>query len=296
MINKICLIANIYAANGKLIHAAVKNVDAFLKESGSNYEIIESNDIPHAQNAALLAADRGETIFVLGGDGSFRVIAKVLQYTPAVVAMVPCGRGNDFARMLNVPLNPVAACAALINGTVKTVDMAAVNNEPFINVCSLGFDSVANEYANKLSFIQGRAVYVYSGLIAVLRSKPVLYHLEIDGVAIEHIGHTVSFANAKYYGGGMKIAPNASITDGYLDVILVGNLKKSRLLYNMPKIFKGTHIFEPGIQIVRAKKVRINTDAKLTFFADGDAVAEPPGIIEVHPKALHVLVPKGTVL
>lgn len=287
---KVCLLVNPYAAFGQPVRILEK-IEATLRRLNIHFYTLLTNDIPEAQKLAREAADNDEYIFVLGGDGTLRVIAEVLKYTQAVVTIIPCGRGNDFARVLNIPLDPIAACEVLANGIVKVIDMAEVNQKPYLSICSLGFDSIANEIANRTKFIPGSAIYVYAGLLALIHWKPAKFYVKIDGMSFEHIGYTVAVANSTCYGGGMQLAPQASMTDGYLDVVLVGDISKFRMLVNFPRVFRGTHIHEAGFSMKRAKQVHIETDAKYTVYADGDAISSPPADIRVLPNALRVLVP-----
>lgn len=289
---KVCLLVNPYAANGQPVRM-LKKIEATLTRLHINFYTFVINSIPEAQKLAREAADNDEYIFILGGDGTLRVIAEVLTYTKTVIAIIPCGKGNDFARVLNIPIDPIAACEALVNGVDKVIDMAEVNHKPYLSICSLGFDSVANEIANRTNFISGRAIYAYAGLLALISWKPATFYVQTDETSFEHVGYTVAVANSKCYGGGMLLAPNASITDGYLDVILIGNVSKTRMLVNFPRIYRGTHINEPGFKMIRAKFVHIETDSKYTIFADGDPIAPPPADVRILPRALRVLVPKN---
>lgn len=289
--NKVCLLVNPYAAQGLSLRV-LKKIEATLTRLKINFETVLAHNISQAQKLAQDAANSDEYIFVLGGDGTLRIVAEVVQYTEAVVSIIPCGRGNDFARILNIPIDPVAACVALAEGVIKIIDMGEVNRKPYLSICSLGFDSIANEIANRTKFIPGRAIYIYAGLRALMHWQPTTFHVEIDDTSFDHVGYTVAVANSKCYGGGMQLAPNASINDGYLDVVLIGDISKFRMLVNFPRVFRGTHITEPGFRMIRAKHVYIEADSKFTVFADGDPVSPPPANIRVLPNALRVLVPK----
>jgi diacylglycerol kinase family enzyme len=104
-------------------------------------------------------------------------------------------------------------------------------------------------------------------------------------------GYTVAAANSKAYGGGMFMAPEASLEDGLLDVVMVAQAPKLRFLRLLPTVFKGTHVQEPNIQVVRSARVEISADRPFTLYADGDPIAELPVTISALPGAVRVLVP-----
>lgn len=286
---KFCLLINPIAGNGQAIHI-LKKVEEALTHLSVNFRTVITENVQHAQQIATQAITRGEYIAIVGGDGTARAIAGILNELDGVLAVIPAGRGNDLVRMLKIPLDPVAACTVLASGVETTIDMGKVNNQPFLGICSLGFDSIANQLANKVRLIKGRAVYLYGGLRTLLGWKSIKFNLNIDGNAFEHIGYTVAVANSQIYGGGMYLAPTASMKDGLLDVVLIGNVSKFRMLLNFPRVFKGTHTKEAGFEIMHGRNIKIDTDSRFTIFADGDSISSPPANIQIIPNALRVLV------
>ena len=128
-------------------------------------------------------------------------------------------------------------------------------------------------------------------LRALAQSRPATFELVIDGRARGFRGYTVAAANSQAYGGGMFIAPDADLSDGMLDVVLVGEVGKLRFLGNLPKVFKGTHVLTPEVEVVRAHEVRISADRPFTAYADGDPIGDLPLTVRAVPQALRVLVP-----
>lgn len=287
---KICLIVNPYAGDGRALKILPK-IEKKLAALKLNFTTFLTNDIEHAQEIAKAGGARGETIAIMGGDGTLRAIAHALKYTNIPLAIIPIGRGNDLARVLNISLNPLEACTNLSSRNEILIDMAEVNGQGFLGICSLGFDSIANQIANRTNWISGPLVYAYAGLRALINWKPIKFSVEIDGHDFAHTGYTVAVANSKCYGGGMLLAPLASLTDGLLDIVLIGDISKYRIIKNLPRVFKGLHTKEPGFTMLTGKHVMINTDHKYTVFADGDAICPPPADIQVLPKALRIVIP-----
>lgn len=287
---KICLLVNPYAGKGKTLRL-LKKIENRLDQLPLHHHTIITSDIAETQELARTASSHGEYVAVLGGDGSARIVAEALMDHVGILAPLPGGRGNDFARMLGYPTDPVSACNILAYGKEIVIDMGVVNNHPFLTICSLGFDSVVNEYASKASIITGCFVYAYAGLRALPGWKAAQFTVTIDGKQFVHTGYTVAVANSRSYGGGMQIAPTASVRDELLEVVTLGDVPKRRILINIPRVYKGTHVNEPGFSIKRGYHIQVDCDSKYIAYADGDPVAQPPVSIKCIPNTLRVLVP-----
>lgn len=259
-----------------------------LEQMNVSFRCVISQDIPHALTTAKEAIQLDECVIAVGGDGSLKALAKVIIAENGIMGIIPAGRGNDFAKIINIPMDPIRACEVLVDGKEKRVDVGVANGEVFVTICTMGFDSVANAYANKTKWLK-KFVYLYGGLRALIDWKPVTFHLEIDDKPMTHIGYTVAAANGGIYGCGLKLAPEASVEDGFLDIVLVGNMSKMRLLQNFPRVYQGKHIHEPCIKILRAKKIKVNIDKPFDVYADGDIIAKLPVEIIVKPQALRIL-------
>lgn len=285
-----CVLVNPNAGQGRALKI-LAHVEETLYKLPINFRVVITEKISYAQKTAAHAIKQGELIAVMGGDGTARAIASIINEHNSVMGLIPAGRGNDLVRMLKIPTNPVSACEVLAFGVETAIDLAKVNDQPFLGICSLGFDSIANDLANQIKILKGKAVYLYGGLRALLNWESIKFRVNIDGTDYEHIGYTVAVANSQNYGGGLYLAPNASIQDGLLDTVFIGNISKLRMLVNIPRVFKGTHINEPGFKIIQGRSIKIEADEKYTIFADGDAISPPPANIKVMPNALRVIVP-----
>jgi YegS/Rv2252/BmrU family lipid kinase len=292
MARRISLIVNPHAGGGRAA-AAIPIVEAALTELGVGWHVESTRSLDHARELARAARDAGEVAVTLSGDGLVGVVAGELHGTGGVLGILPGGRGNDFARVLGIPREPAEACAVIAAGVERRVDVGEVDGRPFIGVASCGFDSDANRIANETTLVKGDLVYLYGALRALAEWKPARFELELDGrERLAFSGYSVACANSKAYGGGMFIAPDAELDDGQLDVVMSGRRSKRRALYDLPKVFKGTHVELPSVRIVRAAEVRVSADRPFTMYADGDPIAELPATVRVHARSLRVLVPR----
>ena len=292
---RIALLVNPSAGGGRAARLQPE-VEAALTRLELPYRVERTESLEHARSLAGTAAEAGEVVVTLSGDGLAGAAAGVLHHHPdAVLGVLPGGRGNDFCRVLGIPRDDIpAACAILRDGIEKPLDLGCVDGNPFIGIASLGFDSDANRIANEAPAKLGSLVYVYGALRALAAWEPATYTLTLDGDAGEHVytGWSVGACNSKAYGGGMYVAPDAELDDGLLDIVLCTTTSKLRFLTQIvPRSFKGTLAEMPEVHVLRARKLRVDSDRPFVIYADGDPIGNTPATIEVLPAALKVLVP-----
>ena len=286
------LIVNPNAGGGRT-EDALEEVTAALSELGLEHHVERTQSLEHAQELGRAAADLGEIAVAFGGDGLIGAVADAIKNTQGVLGVLPGGRGNDFVRVLGIPLEPVPACAVLRDGKVRPLDLGQVGDKTFIGIASCGFDSVANRIANETRIVHGNLVYAYGALRALAGWKPARFEVTVDdGEPLVMTGYTVAAANSGAYGGGMMMAPDASLQDGLLDIVLVGHAPKLRFLRLLPTVFKGEHIKQPNVQVIRGREVRISADRPFTMYADGDPIAELPVTVRALQSAVRVMVPR----
>jgi YegS/Rv2252/BmrU family lipid kinase len=285
------LIVNPSAGGGRA-GRALDGVRAVLSARGLEHHVERTRSLEHARELALEAAGAGETAVAFGGDGLVGAVAGALRNSDGLLGVLPGGRGNDFARVLGIPLEPRAACAVLAGGAVRELDLGEVSGSTFIGIASCGFDSEANRIANQTRLVRGNLVYLYGALRALASWHQANFTVTLDTGEVHALsGYTVAVANSKAYGGGMMMAPDASLQDGLLDVVLVGHARKSRFLRLLPTVFKGAHVNEPHVQVLRARKVEVAADRIFTMYADGDPIAQLPVTVRALPAAVRVIVP-----
>jgi YegS/Rv2252/BmrU family lipid kinase len=264
---------------------------------------------------ALRACKDGRTfIIACGGDGTINEVANgILQSGKDVeLGVMPSGTGGDFRRTLGLPVTPREAARALRDGETKLIDAGKVTFQDFqnktvsrffLNVSSFGLAASIIERVKSSSALdwlplgtaRGRANFALSTLQEVIGVDFVTARISIDGKE-EKTLNTVNFcvANARYFGGGMKIAPDAKINDGFLDVINIGDIRTAKIILNAYTLYNGTHIELPEVKYTLAKKIEARSiDASLEVFieVDGELPGKLPAVYEVVPNALKVRVP-----
>ncbi len=294
MSTPICLIVNPSAGGGK---AGRVLADVLVALDGHGLQVRSelTRDLAHARELAREACVAGEMVVCLSGDGMVGAVADVLREFPdALLGVLPGGRGNDLARVLGIPTDPIEACAIVAAGFSRKLDLGEVAGKAFVGIASVGFDSDANRIANEAPAWLGGLVYAYGALRALLFWRPARFQIELDPPGERHnfSGYTVGACNSKTYGGGMRAAPDALLDDGLLDVVVLESVSKLRFLTKiLPKVFSGAHVREASVKVFRAREIAVSADRPFTMYADGDPIGELPLRVHAIGGAVRVLVP-----
>jgi YegS/Rv2252/BmrU family lipid kinase len=255
-----------------------------------------------ARLAACQAAGEVDAVVAVGGDGTVGACAAGLADAGppgrsggpgvrAALAVVPAGGGNDAARSLGLPADdPLAAAGMLTRLRRRPADLATVAGRAYLNVAGAGFDSEVNRLANqRLRWARGRPRYVGAVLAELVVGRTASFELALDGQPERLSGWLVAVANGPSYGGGMLVAPRASLADGLLEVVVIGAIGKLEFLRTFPKVFSGRHVDHPAVAVHRAARVDLAADRPLAVYADGEPAGTLPATFEVRPAAVTVL-------
>lgn len=290
-VRPVVLIANPASGGGKVLRL-LPAVEGRLAELGIPFQTRLTRSLEHARELAVAAASDGAVATSFSGDGVAGAVAGALAgIDEALVAVLPGGTGNDFCRHVGIPQDPLEACELLVSGVPTAIDLGEADGRPFLGIASTGFDSAANEIANAAPRWLGRGIYVYGALAAIARWKPATFTVTLDGDERSFEGWSVIVANTSVYGAGMFVAPDARLDDGRLDVVLISRSSRVRFAATLPKVFKGAHVDDPLVTVVRAQEVRIASSRPFDVYADGDPIAALPSVIRALPGAVRVLLP-----
>ena len=265
-----------------------------LRDAGAQILVEYSRGLEHAAALAASAARRGHVVLGVGGDGLVGCVGGALAGTGAVLGIVPAGRGNDFARQLGIPADPAALARLLLDGEPREVDAVEANGIPVLGSVYAGVDAVANANANRSRLLRGSAAYYTGALRAVLAWRPADYRVTVDGTVLERRGYTVVAANSGYYGFGRRIAPDARVDDGLLDVVIIKEAPRTLFFAVMRELEDGSHVRRPQVEVLRGREVRIELDTPgrtLPYGADGELPGTLPVTARIMPGALRVLAP-----
>jgi diacylglycerol kinase (ATP) len=261
-------------------------------------ELVVSPEPGAPTKLALSAVESGRDLVACGGDGVVTEVAGVAADSGRRLAIVPTGAGNDFARVLGYdPKEPLRAFDVLANGTDRIVDLGRVNGRWYTCVTASGFDAEANRWANTVQRLSGTTLYIAAVVRTLAVYKPRRFRLTVDGDEHDVRAWLVAVGNGPAYAGGMRVAPDARLDDGRLDVTVVGDMSRLDFLVTFPRVFKGTHITHKKIETFRGARVELEaldqSDVPMDVYADGERVGPLPASMEAVRDALTVRVPSA---
>ena len=251
-----------YFASKKLCYCIITATSAQkLRQNLSEYLDINGNDC--------------EGVISVGGDGLAHLVLQLVVPRKVPFTVVAAGTGNDFLRALGWQLDGLTAQLDAATSRKPTpVDLGLVDSEWFGAILSTGFDSIVNEKANTLRWPKGPMKYNLAIAMELPKFRPLGYRIEIDGQIIETEAMLIAIGNGSSYGGGMKVCPDADMSDGLFDVMVLRPVSKFEFLRVFPKVFTGQHIHHPKVDIYRAAKVSLNAEA--IAYADGERIGGLP--------------------
>jgi diacylglycerol kinase (ATP) len=265
------------------------------------YDITEAPG--HARELARDAVARGyELVVSVGGDGTVNEVVNGLYDTGSIaeimLGIIGTGTGGDYIRTIGIPRAHLEACQCLRDpqkiavdvGVMEYLSGGVMERRLFVNFAGLGFDAeIVRTTTLKYKALNATASYLAGLLSTLLSYKNKAVTLLIDGETIEEKVCTVLLNNGKYGGGGMFAAPEADLSDGLLDVLIIGDLSKPDLLWSLPRVYRGTHLTHPKVTLKKAREIEINSDAPVSLQADGELLGGLPARCYVLPALLNVV-------
>ena len=294
MIESVTVLTN--PAAGPRTARATRAATARLRERGLHVTEIAGDTPDHSLELVrhTVAAGTGALVAV-GGDGLVWLAWQALAQTGIPLGIVPAGTGHDLARVLHLPSDPVAAADVVADGSTRTIDLGRVRaaGRPdywFGTVLASGFDSLVTDRANRMRRPRGRLRYNVAMVAELAHLRLLPYRITLDDDDLEVAATMVAVGNASTYGGGMRIAPDARLDDGLLDIVIVTSANRTRLLRLFPTVYRGTHVELDEVTVRRTRRVRLECPG-ISAYADGEPLGPLPVDVEAVPGAGVVLVP-----
>lgn len=310
---RIALVSNPTAGKGRGLRAGAA-VGRHLDVRGFDVDDLSSETAAEALDRARAAVAGGvDALVVVGGDGMVHLGVNACAGTDVPLGVVASGTGNDVAHGVGLPTHDVVAAAACISEQLavggRRIDAVRVTPDTgdvsgpsasgsagqqswFAGVLGAGFDAVVNERANGWAWPRGRMRYNLAIARELPMFRPIRYALTLDGSRKELSAMLVAVANAPSYGGGMRIAPDALIDDGLLDVLVLAPVSTVEFVRVFPSVFRGEHVSHPAVSVRRARTVHVESlDTPVIGYADGERIAPLPLGCEVVPGAVRLLAP-----
>ncbi|OBK70860.1 diacylglycerol kinase [Mycobacterium sp. 1165178.9] len=296
-IGKVIALTNPVSGHGAAVHAAQLAIAQLHRRGVEVVEIIgdDAQDARHLVGAAL---EKGtDAVMVTGGDGVVSNALQVMAGTDIPLGVIPAGTGNDHAREFGIPTKDAEAAAdVVVDGCTESIDLGLIRDSNgaekwFGTVAATGFDSLVTDRANRMSWPHGRLRYYVAMLAELSQLRLLPFRLVLDGTNEVDADITLAaFGNTRSYGGGMQICPGADYTDGLLDITMVHEASRTKLVRLFPTVMKGTHVNLDEVSTARARSIHVECPG-INVYADGDFACALPAEISAVPGALQILRP-----
>lgn len=266
-------------------------IDQYLDKTKFEYEIAITQYAGHASEIATKAKDDGvDVVVAVGGDGTVNEVARAIVHSNTALGIIPCGSGNGLARHLLLPLNVRKAIDVINRSEVRQLDYGIINGYHFFCTCGMGFDAfVSMKFAEAGK--RGPITYVENVLREGLKYKPETYTIEDESGTLQYKAFLISCANASQYGNNAYIAPQASMSDGLMDVIIMEPFDVFEAPQISIEMFSKTLDKNSKIKTFRTRHLHIHRDKPGVIHYDGDPVMTGADIdIELKPKGINIIV------
>lgn len=286
------LIINPTAGGGRAKAAC----DVFERADHTDTVVTESKG--DAEQIARNAAQTGyERVVAAGGDGTINEVANGLAGSDTAVGILPLGTANVLARELGIPISDVKSAVDIVNqGNIRSIDLGRADSRYFVAMAGLGFDAaVVHRVVPRMKKLVGVGAYGLAVARELARLKPARFLMDIDGEQVETDASVVIISNSASYAYGIKVATDALLDDGLLDVMIFGITEQARLglLRQALRVLLHTHLADPNILCLKARKISVRAEPDVFVQLDGDESGRTPVAIENVSKALKVIVPSG---
>ncbi len=270
--------------------AILKWIDERMDRSVYDYSIVRTEYAGHAtQIAASAVEDKVDVVVAIGGDGTINEIARALVHSETALGIIPCGSGNGLARHLRIPMEPKAAIDIINQGNRLCIDYGKINNIPFFCTCGVGFDAfVSLKFAD--SGKRGLLTYLENTLHESLTYQPETYEIENEEGTMKYKAWMIACGNASQYGNNAYIAPQASLTDGLMDVTIMEPFTVLDVPSLSFQLFNKTIDQNSRVKTMRAKKIKIHRAHDGVMHFDGDPLMAGKELeVEIIPNGLYVI-------
>jgi diacylglycerol kinase (ATP) len=261
----------------------------YFKDYGVPVALVEGSSLDDFREKLIYELDRGSIsgVVAFGGDGFIHEIIQHVVPREIPLGVIPCGTGNDFARSLGIYRLALSQQLDLIvQSDSHAVDLGRVGSTWFAAILSSGFDTLVNERANLMKWPKGRMRYNIAMIEKIIALRTHSYRMRLDVKSVDVEATMVTVANGPSYGGGMKVCPDAALTDGLFDVMVLGKVSRIELLKVFPKVYSGRHVGHPAVTFYRCREIEIIGSG--ASFADGEPISSLPLTAQCVSSALKV--------
>ena len=273
----------------------IERIKNYFKDVNEPYYIEVTQYPGHATEVVKsYTSSKNYRVYAVGGDGTLNEVLNGIVGTGSVLAVIPCGSGNDFVKNLIGEESIEDIFISTLRGKEKYIDLGKINNRYFINISSVGFDSEVVYSANtfkKLKYVTGSTAYILGIIATLFKFKFIKTTITIDGVKLNKEILLAAIANGKCYGGGVKISPKSDISDGIFDLCVVDKVSKLKIFLLFPKAIKGKHESIKQVSFYSGRNISISSSEEFVLNIDGELLKEKEVNCQLIRKGIRILLP-----
>ncbi len=288
------LIVNLIAGQGRCKEVFPK-VKVELDKRRIEYDLHYTNEPLEAIDVAKMGIEAGFShVVAMGGDGTVNEVTNGLLGSAATLAVIPAGTGNDFARVMGIPTEPLQAVEILEQGTERTIDLGRIAGERhFVNGLGIGLDAQVARDVLAMKRMRGAAAYIYAAVKEIFRFHAFPIQIQAEGWEEQLDCLSLGIANGCFCGGGFMLAPRATVDDGLIDIAAIGDFPKLERLIRLPQARAGKHLHLSRVRYHQTAAATMTSPAKLIAHMDGEPyrLSGESFRVESVPQALRVRVP-----
>lgn len=294
---RLVLIANPISGGGRA-RAIAERTRTIMMAEGVDVDLVVPADIGAMRESVVEAVESAPAaVIACGGDGTVHLVLQAAAATTTAMAIIPAGTGNDIARSLGIARKDYDQVArgiarSALAGRTRAIDLTRIEHGAgqvwSLGVTSTGLDSAVNERANRTRRFNGTTRYVLALLAEMRTFRTYEYSVTVDGERMDGPATLIAIGNGSSYGGGMRICPAASMTDGILDITWVDRASRTTILRVFPRIFSGSHVKHPAVRVLSGRTIMIEAEGPVVY-ADGERVGDLPIVATALPGGLRML-------
>jgi len=258
------------------------------------YEFRFTSRPGEAKDIARGAVNQGFShVISIGGDGTAHEVVNGIAGSDLIFGLVPAGSGNDFPKAAGIPLEIPNAIRKLANRQTRRIDLGLFGDEFFVNGLGIGLDGAVAFRFNEMKKLRGELGYLWGAIQETLRFKGFNVKVKTPDWNYTGTALLLGASNGQCHGGNFKLAPNAKVDDGLLDVYVFEDMSIIKRIINLPKVRKGSHLNLKGAHLKQVPRAEITLDCEVKAHLDGESILLNPDTykIEVVPKGLEVISP-----
>jgi lipid kinase, YegS/Rv2252/BmrU family len=287
---RVCVIVNPAAGDGGCMKK-LSEAKQILESRNCECEIREAEYKGHIEKLSEQASEEDfDCVVIAGGDGTVREAVGGLVYKDVSMFIFPFGTGNDLAKTLKIPTDPKMVVDKLLSGKPHKMDAGTANDLFFLNVAGLGFDvEVLINTEKYKKWFKKKSAYMIGLFSSLVHMRHKKMTIEVDNVKREMKSIILALGNGKYFGGGMKALPDASVHDGKLDLCVMHDVKAHRVIPMLMKFLKGKHQHLPETLYEKVTQISVFSENEMPVQLDGEIIEKTPVVFKILPEALRIV-------